>query len=91
MSELPRLNELGQPIGFAVPDWRRPPHPPREVLAGRFCRLEPLDPDRHADALFAANGLDPDARGWTYLPYGPFADPGAYRRWMTALCLGDDP
>jgi RimJ/RimL family protein N-acetyltransferase len=91
MTDAPHRNELGQPIGFPVPEWRRPPRPPRAPLTGRFCRLEPLDPPRHADALFAANALDADARHWTYLPYGPFADLAAYRAWMEATCLGDDP
>src|SRR5882672_8259194 len=91
MSDSTTINELGQPIGFALPDWRRPPPPPRAVLVGRFCRLEPLDPARHADALFAANALDPDPRHWTYLPYGPFADRADYDAWMRRQCLGDDP
>jgi len=84
-------NEHGQPVGFALPGWRAPARPPRTPLEGRFCRLEPLDPERHADALFAANALDGDGRGWTYLPYGPFADLAAYRTWMERTCLGDDP
>jgi RimJ/RimL family protein N-acetyltransferase len=86
-----RTNELGQPIGFAVPDWRPPPRPPRETLAGRWCRLEPIDPARHAAALFEANALDADGSGWTYLPYGPFDDLDAYTEWMRRTCLGDDP
>ena len=85
------VNELGQPVGFPLPGWRRPPHPPRDAIAGRLCRLEPLDPARHADDLYRAYALDADARHWTYLPYGPFADLGAYREWMHATCLGDDP
>jgi RimJ/RimL family protein N-acetyltransferase len=85
------VNELGQPIGAPLPGWRRPPHPPREAMAGRLCRLEPLDPVRHADDLHRAYALDPDARHWTYLPYGPFADIDAYRRWMHDTCLGADP
>jgi RimJ/RimL family protein N-acetyltransferase len=85
------LNALGQPVGVPLPDWRRPPRPPREVLDGRTCRLEPLDPERHARDLFDANALDVDGRGWTYLPYGPFADLDAYLAWMRATCLGDDP
>ena len=85
------VNELGQPIGFPLPGWRPPPHPPREAMAGRFCRLEPLDPARHAEDLYRANALDVDARHWTYLPYGPFADFAAYRAWMDATCLGPDP
>jgi RimJ/RimL family protein N-acetyltransferase len=84
-------NELGQPIGFPLPGWRKPAAPPRSAMIGRYCRVEPLDPERHADDLFRANALDRDGRGWTYLPYGPFADLAAYRAWMDATCRGDDP
>ncbi len=85
------VNDLGQPIGFALPQWQRPAPPSREPMAGRFCRLEPLDPARHAGDLFRANALDADARPWTYLPYGPFERFEAYLEWMHAVCLGDDP
>jgi RimJ/RimL family protein N-acetyltransferase len=60
-------------------------------MEGRFCRLEPLDPGRHAAALFAADAADTDARSWTYLAYGPFSTLAEYRDWMIATCLGDDP
>ncbi len=72
------VNHLGQPVGFAVDGWtpRRPP--PRAAMEGRLCRLEPLDPGRHAAELFAANSEDRDGRMWTYLPSGPFADFSAY-------------
>lgn len=88
---MPRLNVLGQPIGHPFPNWSPPPHPPRETLLGKRCRLEPLDPDKHAAALFAANSLDKDGRSWTYLAYGPFATLDAYREWITKQCLGNDP
>jgi RimJ/RimL family protein N-acetyltransferase len=84
-------NDLGQPIGFAVSGWRSPARPLREPIAGRLCRLEPVDPARHAADLFRANALDEDARGWTYLPYGPFRHLEAYLDWMRATCLSDDP
>ena len=84
-------NHLGQPIGGALPGWRPPPPPPRQAIPGRYCRLEPLDPAQHAADLFGANALDTDGRGWTYLPYGPFAHLEAYLDWMRATCLGDDP
>ena len=32
-----------QPLGEIVVDWQEPPFPAREVMHGRFCRLEPLD------------------------------------------------
>ena len=41
-------------------------------MEGRFCRLEALVPQRHAEDLFAVNTLDTDDRNWTYLPYGRF-------------------
>ena len=87
----PILNDLSQPVGIPLPGWVPPPAPPREPMAGRYCRLEPLDPDRHAEALFEANAAEVDGRSWTYLTYGPFQSQSAYRAWMEATCLGADP
>jgi len=87
----PIRNDLGQCIGFAVPNWVSRSVPPREMMEGRYCRLEPLDPVRHAEALFEANAAAPDGRSWTYLAYGPFSDLPSYRAWLDANCRGDDP
>jgi RimJ/RimL family protein N-acetyltransferase len=87
----PSVNALGQRIGFPLPDWAPPPAPPREAMQGRFCRLEPLDLDRHAEALFEADSADVEGRSWTYLAYGPFSDFPSYRAWLSANCLGADP
>jgi len=84
-------NYLGQPIGPSLPEWSPPPHPEPERLPGRFCRLEPLDADRHAEALFAANARDAEGRMWTYLPYGPFSDIESYREWVQAAGASRDP
>jgi RimJ/RimL family protein N-acetyltransferase len=84
-------NHLGQPIGSAVPGWTPPPHPPREPMVGRYCRVEPLDPDRHAADLFAANSVDAEHRMWTYLRYGPFDSLEQYQLWMRTFCLANDP
>jgi RimJ/RimL family protein N-acetyltransferase len=59
-------------------------------MRGRFCRVEPLE-ERHAADLHAANSLHPDARSWTYLPYGPFATAEEYSDWLRRTCLGTDP
>ena len=85
------LNALGQPIGFALPDWSPRPLPPRTAMAGRFCRVEPLDPERHAADLFAADSEDRDGRGWTYLPRGPYASFAPYRAWAEAARRSEDP
>lgn len=86
-----RTNELGQPIGASLPGWRAPPRPSNEPMAGRLCRIERLDPDRHGEALFAANQLDSEHRNWTYMPYGPFDSLASYRRWIEAEAMNDDP
>ncbi len=84
-------NHLNQPVGAAVDGWKPARVPPRETLEGRYCRLEPLDPARHAATLYQANGADEEGRNWTYLPYGPFDTLEGYRAWMDATCLGSDP
>jgi RimJ/RimL family protein N-acetyltransferase len=87
----PHCNPLGQPIGFPLSDWRPPPLPPREPIDGRFCRLEPLNPERHAEALFREFAADAAGRIWTYLAYGPFHSGAEYQNWMTANWLENDP
>ena len=76
-------------LGVPVPDWTPPPAPPREPIEGRYVRVEPIDPDRHAVELYEANRVS-DAI-WDYLPAGPFDTFAAYREWMDETCLGDDP
>ncbi len=84
-------NGFGQPIGSPVPGWTARPRPPRTAMDGRYCRLEPLDPARHADDLFAANAGDTDGRNWTYLGTEPPATREAYRAWAEGMAAGDDP
>jgi len=83
------LNQTNQPVGPVVRDWKSPPHPGRETMEGRFCRLEPLDA-RHAESLYAANALDAEGRNWTYLPYGPFDTLADFRTWIEQYCCGSD-
>jgi RimJ/RimL family protein N-acetyltransferase len=85
------FNELGQPVGPPMPGWKGVERPPRAVMAGRYCRVEPIDLARHADDLYRANTLDPSKRNFTYLLSGPFDSFDAYRRWLESSCLGDDP
>ncbi len=58
-------------------------------MAGRWVRLERLDPARHAADLHAANSADD--RIWDYLPYGPFGTPADYRAWADRMAPGADP
>jgi len=84
-------NDLGQPIGFPVPAWEPRPRPPLAALEGRYCRLELLEAERHAEALFAANRLDESGGRWTYLPYGPFDQLDDYRSWIDGVAAREDP
>jgi RimJ/RimL family protein N-acetyltransferase len=86
----PVRNALGQPVGAPLPDWEAPPRPSRTPMEGRFCRVEPLDPDRHGTELYAANSVDRDGRNWTYLPEGPFAAFEAYREWLERVTRAED-
>ncbi len=63
--------------------------PERAPLDGRSIRLEPIDPARHAAELFAASADDPAL--WTYMPYGPFDDPGQMTAWLEGCARSDDP
>jgi RimJ/RimL family protein N-acetyltransferase len=85
------VNHLGQPIGFPLPGWSARPRPPRTPMEGRVCRVEPIDIDRHAADLHAANLEDKEGRNWTYLAYGPITTLDEYRDWVRKTCLGDDP
>jgi RimJ/RimL family protein N-acetyltransferase len=60
-------------------------------MEGRTCRLEVLDPERHADDLWEANAADRENRIWAYLPYGPFDSADAYRKWTDGVAAGSDP
>ena len=84
-------NELGQPVGAPLPGWKGVERPPRTVMTGRYCRVEPIDPARHAEDLYRANALGPGKRNFTYLSIGPFDTSDAYREWMASASRSEDP
>lgn len=84
-------NNLGQPIGNELHGWKPPQPPARAAMEGRYCRLEPLDPTVHAEALHAANLLNADGGMWTYMAYGPFVTLEIYRQWAAGVAGGSDP
>lgn len=78
-------------MGFPVSDWKGAQTPPSESWDGRYCRLEPLDAERHAKALFAAQSLDREGANWTYLSYGPPASLEAHRELLAGQQASTDP
>ncbi len=73
-------------------DWTPAQIPQRAPLIGTKVRLEPLDPGRHAHALFAAS--HDDGAGellFRHLPYGPFVDLDAFNAWLDQRAASTDP
>jgi RimJ/RimL family protein N-acetyltransferase len=60
-------------------------------MAGRHCRVEPLDPARHGASLQRAYAEDREERIWTYLPYGPFATLADWLAWGEPAAKSQDP
>jgi len=87
----PTLNAYQQPVGPAVPDWTPRQAPQRISISGHYCRLEPLDAQRHAAELHASYTQAMDGRDWTYMFAGPFDDLESYRRYVEKITAASDP
>ena len=85
------VNELGQPVGELVENWKAPPAPERVVIPGVYCSLVPLDPEAHSSQLFEAFCRDGAGANWTYLPYGPFAAVEDFHAWVSEHSEKPDP
>lgn len=73
-------------------DWTPRSAPEHVALRGRMVSLEPMDPDRHTEALFdAAHGEGADPLLWLYLGSGPYRDATHFREWTTAAAVSTDP
>lgn len=86
-----RNNQFHQPIGDPVSDWTPRSAPAGLTLRGAYCRLEPLNAERHAEDLYAAYSAAPDGRDWTYLSLEPFTSADAYRRYAEDAARSTDP
>lgn len=81
------LDALAEALG-----WTPVGPPSRVMLTGRFVRLEPLDSDAHAGALFeAAQGPGADPHLWDYMSTGPYPDVGSFRAYLDNAAATDDP
>lgn len=85
------FNDLNQPVGEPLLDWKPVPVPSATTMEGRFCRLEKLDPAKHGSDLWHAFARDSGGANWTWLPYGPFDTETAFLQWLTPLADGSDP
>ena len=74
----------------ALTGWQPRRHPGRVTLEGRFCRLEPLDPVRHGDQLFAASMAPGAEDRFRYLFESP-QDRAAFDVWVARAGASEDP
>ncbi|MDQ4060718.1 MAG: GNAT family N-acetyltransferase [Pseudomonadota bacterium] len=92
MTESPGLDAASATsLGEPVPNWTPRHRPHRTVMEGRFARLEPFEPERHARGLYERFTQDEGGRIWTFLGYGPFDSYEGYEAWASVFCVGDDP
>lgn len=71
--------------------WVPVQRPKRQVMEGRFVRLEPLDSNRHTHELFLASSVADGERRFRYLPeYAP-QDEEDFRRWVEQMGQSEDP
>ena len=91
--QVPREIDPGtkQPIGPRLDDPGPARPPERTVLEGRYARLEPLDPARHRDELYAASTPPDAAARFRYLFEPPPGSPEAFDRWIEEAAASTDP
>lgn len=85
---MPEINQYGQVVNDVVADWEGARILKRTPLSGRFCRLEPLEVQRHAADLFAAYALG-DESDWTWLASTCPASVEATTHWVAGK-VNDD-
>lgn len=83
--------ETGLPIGPLLADPRPAARPERVVLEGRYCRLEPLEPQRHGDQLYTASSPDDARARFLYLPVDAHPHRADFDNWITTRAPSTDP
>jgi RimJ/RimL family protein N-acetyltransferase len=71
--------------------WTVRARPERIVLAGRYVRLEPLDPVRHSAGLYTASATPEAAQKFRWLFETPPESLAALSHWVEQVCVRDDP
>ena len=84
----PRKLPIGDPVD-PLPSGRMPDG---RALFGRSVTLVPVSAAHHGRDMFDCfTGTDPKCEIWTYMPYGPFADYGAFEELLGLCEASKDP
>jgi RimJ/RimL family protein N-acetyltransferase len=79
---------VSRPLGDEL-RWTAARRPDGAPLRGERALVRAADPERDADALFAASHEDPSI--WTYLPDGPYAGRDEFAAMLTRAAASSDP
>lgn len=72
-------------------DWTPRPRPSRGIIEGRYARLEPIDPARHADDLFEQSVAPGMEERFRYLFDTPPATLDDVQSWLERVSESQDP
>lgn len=72
-------------------NWTPRERPARSVMEGRYVRLEPLDPNRHGDGLYAASATPDGEARFRWLYESPPESREAFQSWLEKAAAGEDP
>jgi RimJ/RimL family protein N-acetyltransferase len=89
--EIPSSAIICKEMLMSLAEWSGVPLPQARALNGTYVRLEPLDPGRHAQPLFAAATGPAAEELFRYLPDRVPQDPAVMRQWATAAAASTDP
>lgn len=78
-------------MGAPLPGWTPRPRPARQVLSGRYGRLEPVNVERHGADLYASYSDAADDRDWTYLAVERPVSRERLDEYLQQLARSEDP
>ncbi|MCG8605184.1 GNAT family N-acetyltransferase [bacterium] len=84
-------NKYAQPVGESVEGWNGASDEFATLLDGRYCTVERLEPECHANGLTEAFSKELKGPIWTYMVFGEFEDEPAFRDWLHSIGNLDDP
>jgi len=85
-----RINELGQPIGEALPDFKPGDLPKLERIEGQYVVIERLSKDKHGADLYEVYGPDSPADMWTYLFQNPAQNQAEWSQKLDRMLAAQD-
>jgi RimJ/RimL family protein N-acetyltransferase len=78
-------------LSLDLSDWTPRPRPERIALDGQYVRLEPLDPGKHGEDLYAASAAQGASERFRYLFEEPPASRADFEPWVEKASAGADP